>query len=107
MYLLLFERLSLNICLIITVAYLVSKTKLFHRTIRGSSTARDKILLIILFGCVGIIGSYIGFPIKGALANARVVGVVAGGLLGGPGIGLAIGFSWGEQQPLAAESLRF
>lgn len=91
MNILLFERLSLNITLIITVAYLLSKTGLFNRTIKGIASFSEKVILIIFFGCVGIIGTFIGFPIAGALANTRVVGVVAGGLLGGPAIGLVAG----------------
>lgn len=100
MYLLLFERLSLNICLLVTVAYLVSKTKLFNRIICGIANTEDKLILVLLFGCVGIIGTYIGIPIQGALANARIVGVVAGGLLGGPGIGFAAGILAGGHRIL-------
>jgi two-component system sensor histidine kinase LytS len=107
MYLQLFERLSLNICLIVTVAYLVSKTKIFNRSIRGRSNTGEKITLILLFGLLGIVGTYIGVPIKGTLANSRVVGVVAGGLLGGPVIGLAAGLLAGGHRFLLGGATAF
>lgn len=88
---LLFERLALNTSLIITLAYLVSKTKTFKKTLRGKASRRDMALLICIFGAMGIAGTYTGIEIKDALANSRVVGVVAAGLLGGPILGLGAG----------------
>lgn len=87
----LFERLTLNTSLIITLAYLVSKTKIFKKTLRGKASRKDKFLLICVFGMMGISGTFTGVEIKGALANSRVVGVVAAGLLGGPLMGLGAG----------------
>jgi len=51
----------------------------------------DKAFLIFIFGIFGIIGTYTGIPIKGAIANGRVIGVFVGGLLGGPIVGTMSG----------------
>ncbi|EHQ90900.1 LytS/YhcK type 5TM receptor domain-containing protein [Desulfosporosinus youngiae] len=91
MYSILFKQLALDTSFLITIAYLLSLTPLFKRTMRGTINTREKLILIIVFGSIGIVGTYLSLPIKGALANSRIVGVVAGGLLGGPGIGLAVG----------------
>lgn len=96
----LFERLALNTSLIVTLAYLVSKTKLFKKSFQGKANQRDKWLLILIFGSMGIAGTYTGIDIKGALANSRVVGVVAAGLLGGPFIGIGAGLLAGIHRSL-------
>lgn len=97
---LLFERLALNTSLIITLAYLVSKTKIFKKTLRHKASQRDKFLLVCVFGAMGIAGTYTGIEIKGALANSRVVGVVAAGLLGGPLMGVGVGLLAGVHRIL-------
>ncbi|GAV21733.1 sensor histidine kinase [Carboxydothermus pertinax] len=83
----LIERLSV----IITLAFFISKTKLFRNVIKQDLTLRQKIGLIIGFGLFGIIGTYWGIPIKGAIANSRVVGPAIAGIIGGPTIGLLAG----------------
>lgn len=97
---LLFQRLPLNTSLIITLAYLVSKTKTFKKTLRGKASRKDMLFLICIFGTMGIAGTYTGIEIKGALANSRVVGVVAAGLLGGPWMGLGAGLFAGIHRAL-------
>ncbi|WP_088228214.1 LytS/YhcK type 5TM receptor domain-containing protein [Desulfosporosinus sp. FKB] len=104
MYSSLFKQLALNTSFIITIAYLLSLTPLFKRTIQGMINTKEKIILILLFGSVGIVGTYIGLPTKGALANSRIVGVVAGGLLGGPIVGLASGIIAGGHRLLLGGS---
>ncbi len=52
---------------------------------------RDMLILSLIFGIIGIIGTYTGIHIQGAIANARVIGVFVGGLLGGPVVGLVSG----------------
>ncbi|MCG8571271.1 MAG: sensor histidine kinase, partial [Spirochaetes bacterium] len=48
-------------------------------------------MLIIFFSLFGIVGTYSGIPVMGALANSRVVGVFVGGLIGGPMVGFLAG----------------
>lgn len=96
----LFARLAQNISLIVTMAYLMSRTKLFKRTLKGKANAQEKLILILIFGILGIAGTYTGIEIKGALANSRVVGVVVGGLLGGPIVGILAGILAGTHRAL-------
>lgn len=100
MYSSLFKQLALDTSFLITIAYLLSLTHLFKRTMRGMINTREKIILIFLFGIIGIVGTYMSLPTKGALANSRVVGVVVGGLLGGPIIGVASGIIAGGHRLL-------
>ena len=50
------------------------------------------ILLAVFFGGISILSTYTGTYVNGAILNTRVIGVIAGGLIGGPvvGIGSAI-----------------
>ncbi|ABB14637.1 sensor histidine kinase [Carboxydothermus hydrogenoformans] len=83
----LIERLSV----IITLAFFVSKTRLFRNILQQELTIRQKLGLILGFGLFGIIGTYWGIPIKGAIANSRVVGPAIAGIIGGPAAGLLAG----------------
>jgi two-component system sensor histidine kinase LytS len=96
----LFRGLALNISLIVTLAYLMSRTKIFRRMLRGKANTHEKIFLVLLFGGIGIAGTYTGIDIKGALANSRVIGVAVGGLLGGPLVGIAAGLMAGGHRVL-------
>jgi two-component system, LytTR family, sensor histidine kinase LytS len=84
-------KMAQNTSVIITIAFLMSRTKMFRKTITRSSTTLDKLFLIVLFTGLAIGGTYTGISIKGALANSRVIGVVVGGLLGGPVVGITVG----------------
>lgn len=58
------------------------------------------IFLIIFFGIVSILGTYSGYPVKNAIANSRVVGIVVAGLLGGPVVGIGAGIISGVHRYL-------
>lgn len=51
----------------------------------------DKIVFSILFGIIGILATYTGISVNGAIVNTRVIGVITGGILGGPVVGLFAG----------------
>ncbi|OQY30700.1 MAG: hypothetical protein B6241_15455 [Spirochaetaceae bacterium 4572_59] len=51
----------------------------------------DYLFPVLVMGGLGIIGTYTGVPIRGALANARMVPVFVAGLLGGPVVGILAG----------------
>jgi len=87
-----FSSLVNSVGLIIILAYVFSKLKLFKNLfVKRNITMKEKIILSIIFGAFGIVGTYRGIPIRGALANSRVIGVFVGGLLGGPFVGIASG----------------
>lgn len=78
--------------LIIIIAILLSRVTIFTRIIRSSRRKfRDYLFPILVMGGLGIIGTYTGVPIQGALANARMVPVFVAGLLGGPVVGILAG----------------
>lgn len=84
-----------------TLAFLLVQIKLFRRVSYHYASAADKIKLAVIFGLIGIGGTYVGIPVDDALANSRVVGVMAAGLVGGPLVGIGAGlvagghrFSW-------------
>lgn len=66
--------------LFIVIAYLLSRNKAFKNLIlKQEVSVLDKILLSAIFGAFGILGTYMGIPVYGALANSRAVGVIIGG----------------------------
>ena len=76
----------------IIVALLLSRLGMFTRMIRSRNhNVRDLLFPILVLGMLGMLGTYTGIPIQGALANARMVPVFVGGLLGGPVVGIFAG----------------
>jgi two-component system LytT family sensor kinase len=51
----------------------------------------ELISLSIIFALFGIIGTYTGTDVNGAIANTRIIGVMAGGILCGPFVGIVSG----------------
>ncbi len=88
----LLENLTSRSGIIIILAFLLSKVKIFRRTLtKKDITIVDKLIMAVLFGLFGIIGTYSGIKINGAIANSRVIGVFVGGWLGGPLVGFLSG----------------
>lgn len=101
MLILILKNLANRVGVIILLAFLMSKVPLFKRLIaKEKINFKDKIILSLIFGIYGIIGTYTGIPIEGALVNARVVGVFVGGLLGGPFVGIVSGIIAGGHRYL-------
>lgn len=81
-----------NVGLIGVAAYVSTRLPAIRRALTYSQyRMRDKIILAIVFGGFSAMGNYIGIPVVGALANTRIVGPIAGGLIGGPWVGLGAG----------------
>ena len=81
-----------QIGLVTILAFLMTNApyfrNLFNKTVYKIS---ENLIMIILFGFIGILGTYEGIPVKGALANYRVIGPFVGGLIGGPVVGFGAG----------------
>lgn len=90
------ERLSVAA----TLAFVLSQTSTFRRLINRRNTFRDALLLTVFFGLVGISGTFAGIPINDAIANSRVVGVMAAGLIGGRFMGGSAGLIAGGHRYL-------
>ncbi|TKJ44740.1 hypothetical protein CEE35_06750 [Candidatus Aerophobetes bacterium Ae_b3b] len=84
-----------KICVVIVVAYLITRTKHFHNVIDKQPTFGDRLILILAFGGFSIYGTYSGIKIFGAIANTRDLGPMIAGLVGGPFIGLGAGLIGG------------
>ncbi|MCF8011026.1 MAG: sensor histidine kinase [Clostridiales bacterium] len=82
------ERMSL----VVTLAFIFTRTELSKKLLKKKLTVKDKILLVLIFGGMGITGTYTGIVMEGgAIANSRVIGVMIAGFLGGPSVGIAAG----------------
>ena len=83
-------------CVVIVVAYLVTRTRYFAEILDKQFNARNQTILIVLFGIFAIYGTYSGIKLpSGAIANIRDLGPMAAGLIGGPVIGLGAGLIGG------------
>lgn len=92
MILVLLRDMTSKVGIIITLAFLLSKVAVFKRLVtKKNITFVDKLGMSVLFGLFGIIGTYAGIPINGAIANSRIVGVFVAGWLGGPLVGFLSG----------------
>lgn len=81
-----------NVGLIGVGAYVSTRLPAIRRALTYSQyRLRDKIILALVFGAFSALGNYIGIPVVGALANTRIVGPIAGGLIGGPFVGMGAG----------------
>lgn len=81
-----------NIAVLGVAAYLTTQLTPFRHALNQSKyQLKDKFVLIFIFGFFSAIGNYLSIPLMGALAHTRIVGVVVGGLLGGPIVGVGAG----------------
>jgi two-component system, LytTR family, sensor kinase len=79
----------------VVVAYIYCKSPLFKSLTTDSIRTRDRIYLYLVFSCLSIMGTYLGTPVQDAIANTRAIGPVLAGIIGGPLLGTAVGFTGG------------
>ena len=88
----LIRNLTNNMGYVILVGFIVSRSNSFKNIIQKDKfKKKDLIILSTIFGGFGVLGTYMGTDINGAIANTRIIGVVAGGLLCGPFVGIGSG----------------
>lgn len=98
---LLFNNLTSRVTIILILAFMLSRIGIFRKLVsKQNLNIKDILLLSIIFGVMGIIGTYTGIYVQGAIANARVIGVFVGGLLGGPIVGTLSGIIAGGHRYL-------
>ncbi|HBW12633.1 MAG TPA: sensor histidine kinase [Proteiniclasticum sp.] len=79
----------LNIGLLVILALLLTQFSITKRFITGEKkTLSEQVFLMALFGVMGIVSTITGYEVSGAIANTRVISVMAGGLIGGPVVGI-------------------
>src|SRR5512142_1675860 len=79
----------------LVVAYLYCKSPAFKPLASDSLRRRDKLYLYFFFSAISIMGTYLGMPVSDAIANTRAIGPVLAGIIGGPLLGTAVGFTGG------------
>ncbi|MDD5188972.1 MAG: LytS/YhcK type 5TM receptor domain-containing protein, partial [Methanoregula sp.] len=78
-------------CVIVVVAYLLTRSRIFSDLLDGHATLKVQALLIFVFGALSIYGTVSGVDVLGAIVNVRDLGPMVGGLIGGPVVGLGAG----------------
>ncbi len=84
-----------KICVIVVIAYLITRTKYFREILDKRFTLKNRAIFILIFGAISIFGTYSGIEIFGAIASVRDLGPMIAGLIGGPVIGLGAGLIGG------------
>ena len=85
-----------KMCVIVVIAYLITRTKYFMEILKNKKfTLKNRVILILIFGAVSVFGTYSGIEVFGAIANVRDLGPMIGGLIGGPLIGVGAGLIGG------------
>lgn len=79
----------------LVVAYLYCKSPGFKPLTTQSLRLQDKVYLYFFFSAISLMGTYLGVPVHDALANTRAIGPILAGLIGGPVLGTAVGFTGG------------
>ncbi|KDR93804.1 two-component system, LytT family, sensor kinase [Peptoclostridium litorale DSM 5388] len=85
----LFQHLVNNLGYVIVITFFISRFKGFRQIIiKEKFKAADMVLLAVIFGTFGIMGTYVGIDVNGAIANTRNIGIMVGGILCGPFVGI-------------------
>jgi two-component system sensor histidine kinase LytS len=88
-----------NIAILIILGSLIPRINYFRATLfRDDLHIKDKLILALFFGLIGILSTYTGIYVNGAIVNTRVIGVITGGLLGGPLVGFLAGLIAGSHR---------
>ncbi|HQR29017.1 MAG TPA: sensor histidine kinase [Anaeromyxobacteraceae bacterium] len=87
----------------VVIFYLYCRSPAFQPLSPSWPQPRGKLRLYLVFSGIAILGNYLGVPVvEGqAIVNARAVGAVLAGLLGGPVLGVLVGVTAGAHRILA------
>lgn len=82
-----------NLGYIIAIAFFFTKLKRAKDIFTHKKySKKDVFILSCFFSILAIIGTYTGVDYRGAIVNIRNIGVVVGGILAGPEVGILSGF---------------
>ncbi len=88
----LLKQLVNNLGYVIVIGFFISRLKKLRQIILKGKLERVEIIIFsLMFGIFGILGTYIGIDVRGAIANTRNIGVMVGGILCGPFVGVIAG----------------
>ncbi len=91
----LFFALLQEMSVFLVMGYLFSKSPAFKALAGETLRRRQKVILYVIFSIFSILGTYFGLPVRDAVANTRAIGAVLAGIIGGPLLGTAVGFTGG------------
>lgn len=78
-------------CVVIVVAYLLTRSRFFADVLDGHPTIKIQLLLVLIFGALSVYGTVAGVEFSGAIINIRDLGPMLAGMLGGPVVGMGAG----------------
>lgn len=84
----LFERAALLLMCLFVLTRLPRLKEIF---VRGAYSPQGLVIVTVIFSLFAIIGTYSGIKVEGSLVNARIIAIMAGGILFGPWVGLITG----------------
>jgi len=82
---------------VVSTAFVLMGVTYLYSTTRSHSQSKDRkplsnlALLILVFTCLSLYGTYTGIKYSGAIINVRDFGALMAGFLGGPVAGLIVG----------------
>ncbi len=79
------------ICVIVVVAYLLIRQRIFTDVLDCHPTVKAQVLLTLIFGALSIYGTMSGITVLNAPINVRDLGPMVAGLTCGPFVGLGAG----------------
>jgi len=78
--------------ILIILVFFLSRIGIFKKLILKKHISNyERLLLMLIFGGLGILGTYYGIPVMGSIANSRIIAVMVAGILGGPAVGVGAG----------------
>jgi len=81
-----------RMALITVFIYIILQTNIMRCLVKDEYYHKDKMIIIILFSIISILGTYFGIYITdNSLANSRPIGAIVAGYLGGAGVGMIVG----------------
>lgn len=82
-----------RMALITVFTYIILKTNIMRYLVKDEYNRKDKTIIIILFSILSILGTYFGIYITdNSIANSRPIGAIVAGYLGGPAVGIIVGY---------------
>lgn len=86
------HNLANKLGILIILVFFLSRLGIFKKLILKNHISNlERLILMFIFGGMGILGTYYGIPIMGSIANSRIIAVMMGGILGGPAVGFGAG----------------
>ncbi len=79
------------VAMLVVVAYILGRTDIYAHAVDGVLSAREKVLIVLIFGMFSIYGTVFGIKIADTTANIRDLGPMAAGIIAGPATGVAAG----------------